>query len=45
MAQASRALEVMMNIVSVGVEPVEEEDKDAKVEAKLLRMLAAVAQD
>ena len=34
-----------MNFVSVGVEPVEEEeDKDAEVEAELLRMLAAVAQ-
>ena len=34
-----------MNFVSVGVEPVEEEeDKDAVVEAELLRMLAAVAQ-
>ena len=45
MAQASRAPEVTMNFVSVGVEPVEEEeDKDAVVEAELLRMLAAVAQ-
>ena len=34
-----------MNFISVGVEPVEEEeDKDAGVEAELLRMLAAVAQ-
>ena len=44
-AQASRAPEVTMNFVSVGVEPVEEEeDKDAVVEAELLHMLAAVAQ-
>ena len=44
-AQASRAPEVTMNFVSVGVELVEEEeDKDAVVEAELLRMLAAVAQ-
>ena len=44
MAQASRAPEVTMNFVLVGVEPVEEEeDKDAEVEAELLRMLTAVA--
>ena len=36
-AQASRALEVTMNFVSVGAAPVEEEeDKDAEVEAELL---------
>ena len=34
-----------MNFISVGVEPVEEEeDKDAEVEAELLRLLATVAQ-
>ena len=44
-AQAFRAPKVTMNFVLVGVKPVEEvEDKDAKVEAELLRMLAAVAQ-
>ena len=35
-AQASRAPEVTMNFVSVGVEPMEEEDKDVEVEAELL---------
>ena len=45
-AQASRAPKVTMNFVSVGVEPVEEEeDKDAVVEAELLHMLATVAQN
>ena len=35
-----------MNFVSVGVEPAEEEeDKDAVVEAELLRMLVTVAQN
>ena len=43
-AQVSRALEVTMNFVSVGVKPVEEEDKDAEVEAELLHILAAVVQ-
>ena len=43
-AQASRAPEVTMNFILVGVEPVEEEDKDAEVEAEVLQMLAAIAQ-
>ena len=45
-AQASRAPGVTMNFVSVRVEPAEEEeDKDALVEAELLRMLVTVAQN
>ena len=44
-AQASRALEVTMNFVSVGVEQVVEDDEYTRVEAELLRMLATVAQN